>query len=120
MSLFTHVAYSSNNPVAPLIRGGGGILTGPRCCRLAPSELTPAFLVGPFVVNSTVSHPFSRPEGGVFCSRVVSSYGKTAEWPFGSRFQPPVRVVSDPRAPAITRRHSSSRGENRGAAGRRC
>ena len=28
MSLFTHVAHPSDNPVAPLIRGGGGILTG--------------------------------------------------------------------------------------------
>ena len=27
----------------------------------------------------------------MFCSRVVSSYGKTAEWPFGSSFPPPDR-----------------------------
>ena len=58
--------------------------------------------------NSMILCPPSAYLLCVFCSRVVSSYGKTAEWPFGSRFQPPVRVVSDPRAPAITRRHSSS------------
>ena len=40
----------------------------------------------------------------MFCSRVVSSYGKTAEWPFGSRFGSPVGIPSDLRALAIVRR----------------
>ena len=40
----------------------------------------------------------------VFCSRVVSSYGKTAEWPFGSRFGSPVGIPLDLRALAIVRR----------------
>ena len=33
---------------------------------------------------------------------------ESAEWPFGSRFQPPVRAISDPLAPAITRRLPST------------
>ena len=53
----------------------------------------------------------------VFCSRVVSSYGKTAEWPFGSSFQPPVSLALVPRADAIQRQPPTSSGKGLGAGG---
>ena len=47
----------------------------------------------------------------MFCSRVVSSYGKTAEWPFGSSFALPSGGSRILVAPAIVRLTASPSGK---------